>query len=38
MTIARSMVRGHGGDIPLTHRPAGGLRVTVRVPKVLSNS
>ncbi len=37
MTIARSIVRGHGGDITLTNRPEGGLRVTVRVPKVLSN-
>jgi signal transduction histidine kinase len=37
MTMARSIVRGHGGDITLTNRPEGGLRVTVRVPKVLSN-
>jgi signal transduction histidine kinase len=37
MTIARSIVRGHGGDITLTNRPAGGLRVTVRVPTVLSH-
>ena len=36
MTIARSIVRGHGGDITLTKRPEGGLRVAVRVPTVLS--
>jgi len=37
MSIARSIVRGHGGDIMLTNRSAGELRVTVRVPKVLSH-
>jgi signal transduction histidine kinase len=37
MSIARSIVRGHGGNITLSSRPAGELRVTVRVPKVLSN-
>jgi signal transduction histidine kinase len=37
MTIARSIVRRHGGDITLTNRPAGGLRVAVRVPIVLSH-
>jgi len=36
MTIAHSIVRGHGGDITLTKRPEGGLRVAVRVPTVLS--
>jgi signal transduction histidine kinase len=36
MTIARSIVRGHGGDITLTNRPEGGLRVAVRVPIVLA--
>jgi signal transduction histidine kinase len=37
MTIARSIVRGHGGDITLTNRPEGGLRVAEHVPIVLSN-
>jgi signal transduction histidine kinase len=36
MTIARSIVRGHGGDITLTNRPEGGLRVAVRMPIVLA--
>ena len=38
MTIVHSIVRGHGGDITLTKRPEGGLRVAVRVPTVLSQS
>jgi signal transduction histidine kinase len=33
MAIARSIVRGHGGDITLANRPAGGLRATVRLPR-----
>jgi signal transduction histidine kinase len=37
MTITRSIVRGHGGDITLTYHPEGGLRVAVHVPMVLSN-
>ena len=32
MTIARDIVRGMGGDITLDESPAGGLRVTVRIP------
>ena len=32
MAIARSIVRGHGGEIELRNRPEGGLRVTVRLP------
>ena len=32
MTIARDVVRGHGGDILLDESPAGGLRVRVRLP------
>lgn len=36
LTIARSIVRGHGGDITLTNRPEGGLRVAVRMPIVLA--
>ena len=33
MAIARSIVRGHGGDITLENRPEGGLRATVRLPR-----
>jgi signal transduction histidine kinase len=33
MAIARSIVRGHGGDIALANRDDGGLRVTVRLPR-----
>jgi signal transduction histidine kinase len=36
LTIARSIVRGHGGDITLTNRPEGGLRVAVRMPTLLA--
>jgi signal transduction histidine kinase len=32
MAIARSIVRAHGGEIELANRPAGGLRVTIRLP------
>jgi signal transduction histidine kinase len=32
LAIARSIVRGHGGDIRLANREGGGLRVTVRLP------
>ena len=34
MAIARSIVRGHGGDITLAHRPEGGLRITMHLPRV----
>jgi signal transduction histidine kinase len=33
LAIARSIVRGHGGEITLANRPQGGLRVTVQMPK-----
>jgi signal transduction histidine kinase len=33
MAIARSIVRGHGGDITLANREEGGLRVTLHLPK-----
>jgi signal transduction histidine kinase len=33
MAIARSIVRGHGGDIELANRPEGGLRVVISLPK-----
>ena len=32
MAIARSIVRGHGGEIELANRPGGGLRVVIRLP------
>ena len=32
LAIARSIVRGHGGDIRLENRDAGGLRATVTLP------
>jgi two-component system, OmpR family, osmolarity sensor histidine kinase EnvZ len=32
LTIARGVVRGHGGDIFLDDSPQGGLRVRVRLP------
>jgi signal transduction histidine kinase len=33
MAIARSIVRGHGGDIALANRASGGLRVTLHLPR-----
>lgn len=32
LTAARSIVQSHGGDIALSDRPGGGLRVTVSLP------
>ena len=32
MTIARDVVRGHGGEISLADSPQGGLRVSIRLP------
>jgi two-component system osmolarity sensor histidine kinase EnvZ len=32
LSIARDVVRGHGGDILLDQSPAGGLRVRLRLP------
>jgi len=37
LAIARSIFRGHGGDIALTNRPGGGLRATIHLPKVRQN-
>jgi signal transduction histidine kinase len=34
MAIARSIVRGHGGDITLANREGSGLRVTLHLPRV----
>ena len=33
MAIARSIVRGHGGDVWRANRAGGGLRVAVRLPR-----
>lgn len=33
LAIARSMVLAHGGEIALSNRPEGGLRVEVRLPQ-----
>ena len=33
MAIARSIVRGHGGDITLANREEGGLRVMLHLPR-----
>jgi len=32
MTIARDVVRGHGGDIELGDSPSGGLRARIKLP------
>ncbi|TAN52035.1 MAG: two-component sensor histidine kinase, partial [Rhodospirillales bacterium] len=32
LTIARDIVRGHGGDIKLEDNPSGGLRVRITLP------
>ena len=32
MAIARSIARGHGGDVTLANRAEGGLRVTLHLP------
>ncbi|MBA4096186.1 MAG: two-component sensor histidine kinase [Rhodospirillum sp.] len=34
LSIARTIVRGHGGDIELTNPRAGGLRAVIRLPQV----
>ena len=32
LSIARSIIRGHGGEIQLENRPEGGLRAVVDLP------
>jgi signal transduction histidine kinase len=34
LTLARTVVRSHGGEIMLENRPNGGLRVVVSLPKM----
>jgi two-component system sensor histidine kinase VanS len=36
LAIVKSITDAHHGTLTLTHRPAGGLRVTVQVPAVSS--
>jgi signal transduction histidine kinase len=33
LAIARSILRGHGGDVRLENRPEGGLRATAILPR-----
>ena len=33
LSTARTILRGHGGDVTLSNRPEGGLRVTVTLPR-----
>ncbi len=33
LSTARTIIRGHGGDIALLNRAGGGLRVTVTLPR-----
>lgn len=34
LSIARTIVRSHGGDVMLTNRPGGGLRATIQLPAI----
>jgi signal transduction histidine kinase len=34
LSIARNIIRGHGGDILLANRPSGGLHATIRLPSI----
>ena len=34
LTIARAVVLAHGGEIALSNRPEGGLRVTITLPRL----
>ncbi len=33
LTVARTIIRAHGGDITLTNRSEGGLRADIRLPR-----
>ncbi|HEV7257782.1 MAG TPA: ATP-binding protein [Bosea sp. (in: a-proteobacteria)] len=35
LTIARTVIRGHGGEVSLENRAGGGLRAIVRLPRPL---
>lgn len=37
LTVARSVIGAHGGDIELHDRPGGGLRVSVKLPQTVLN-
>ncbi len=37
LTVARTTVRDHGGEITLSNRPDGGLRVTIALPRHPAN-
>ncbi|MEI8393748.1 MAG: ATP-binding protein [Rhodospirillaceae bacterium] len=32
LSVARTIIRGHGGDITLANRPTGGLRASITLP------
>jgi len=32
LSVARTIIRGHGGDIALANRPEGGLHATITLP------
>jgi two-component system osmolarity sensor histidine kinase EnvZ len=32
LTIARDIIRGHGGELTLDDSPTGGLRARIRLP------
>ena len=36
LTVARTLARGHGGDVFLSEAPGGGLRATVVLPHTLA--
>ncbi len=38
LTVARTIIRGHGGDVTLHAAPSGGLRVRVSLPATQQSS